>query len=617
MIPALNPSRSAMFAKTLMNFLLPDRFRRETDGSVSVELVIVVPILFWALAATVVFYDGFRDRYQAQMAAQTVADIMSRETDLFDAAYVEGMNDVFDVLLDGRYPSRIRVSSIIWDSTNQRNMLQWSYGTRGMSGLPTDTFELMQAGDLTTLQALFGNDTSFSFAGAAAQMPVSDLPSRIPPVLPGEALLVVETFALWSPFANVGLGEMRFNPVVVVRPRFAPWINFEGVDPIFPEAAYEVAWTSDDTGLPDPDGGGGTDPDPDPDAGTSFSFDTGVTTGWTSSTTTSGSAGGGGFLGPFGSETLQTPVRLAVDLGTAPAQATIRFDLMLFDTWDGFDPANQRGDTITLLIDDMPITMDAFTSAASGVYGNRRTASGYVGGAAYQLVMVPEITGQNFYGGSARDQLWAVELTLTDAPAQFRLGFSATTNGAIRDESFGLDNVSITATGAAGAAQYSPDPNALVGYDTLTGFARYSGCPDYRAPAPWLTMTASDLQSSAVSVLRNAGGPQNIRNCPDTGGRRYAGGSPNLVLNYVGQTGQVGTPDLVIRTDDGNNGYSCDTTLIMRDPSGQWWFNDDVSGWNAGLTVRNPQTGPYVIFVGTYGRAECQSRLIVGSNGRS
>jgi len=602
-----------MFAKTLKTLRKARRFRHDTDGTVSVELVIVLPMLIWALAATVVFYDGFRDRYHAQMAAQTVADIMSRETDLFDADYVEGMNDVFDFLLDSRYPSRIRVSSIIWDSANQRNTLQWSYGTRGLTALPATTFELIQAGDTDTLLALFGDDTSFSFAGAAAQMPVSDLPDHIPPVLPGEALLVVETFALWSPFANVGVGQMRFTPVVVVRPRFAPWINFDGIDPAFPEASYEIAWINDDSGLPDPTVDP-TTPDPTPSATSSFSFDNGVTTGWTSSTTTSGSAAGGSFLGPFGSETLQTPVELGVDLGTAPAQVTIGFDLMLFDTWDGYDPSNARGDTVTLLIDDQPITMDAFTSAASGVYGHQREASGYINGAQFRMVMVPEITGQNFHGGSTSDQLWAVELTLTDAPAQFSLGFSATTNGTRTDESFGLDNVTITASGTAGAAHYSPNASAFEGYDVVTGFARYSGCPDYRAPAPWLTMTASDLQSGAISVQRQAGGPQNIRQCPESGGWGFASGSPSLVLNYDAQTGLGRAPDLVIRADDGNNGYSCDTTLIMRDPVGQWWYNDDVSGRNAGLTVSNAQAGQYEIFVGTYGAVECATQLIIGQD---
>ena len=54
------------------------RFGVESGGSVSMELVLTLPLLLWALAATAVFYDGYRARYQAEMAAQTVADIMSR-----------------------------------------------------------------------------------------------------------------------------------------------------------------------------------------------------------------------------------------------------------------------------------------------------------------------------------------------------------------------------------------------------------------------------------------------------------------------------------------------------------------------------------------------------------
>jgi len=225
-------------------------FTRDAKGTASLELMIVLPILLWALAATTVFYDGFRTRYHAQMAAQTIADIMSRETDLFTEAYVDGMNDVFDFLVDASIPTRLRVSSVIWDSVNERNRLQWSYGTRDLQALPEEIFAVLELGDALTLQGLFNEPLAIGPTGALPQMPVADLADRIPPILPGEALILVESFALWTPFANVGLGEMRLAMVVVVRPRFAPFVNFDGIDPIFPTDIYEMTWADDD-----PDGG--------------------------------------------------------------------------------------------------------------------------------------------------------------------------------------------------------------------------------------------------------------------------------------------------------------------------------------------------------------------------
>jgi Flp pilus assembly protein TadG len=593
------------------------RFTRETRGSVSVEMIIVLPLLIWALAATVVFYDGFRTRYHAQMAAQTVADIMSRETSLFTASYVEGMNEVFDFLVDASIPTRIRVSSVIWDSVNERNRLQWSYATRDLSALPGNTFELMQAEDYDTLRAQFGDDESFSFASADAQMPTTDLPSRIPPVLPGEAMLLVETFALWTPFANVGMGEIRFTPVVAVRPRFAPWINFDGVEPVYPEPEYEIAWTGGgNDSLPDPNE---TIDDPiDPDAGlASYNFDTGVTTGWSQSTTTTGSPAGGSFLGPFGTETYDTPVSLAVNLGTSPETATIEFDLLVLDTWDGYGTRGTlpRGDTFSILFDGTPISLDAFESSATGFYDNDRVASGYLNGMHYQVRMTLTRRGDSFHGWDAWDSVWHAVLTLDNPPAQFDLGFSAGVNAQLADESFGIDNLVYTSTGTnTGTPFYAPSPLLANGVDPFTRFNRYSGCPDYQISAPWLNLNNDDLAVD-LSFERQAGGPTDIGDCNFVRGNGRISSEPQLIMNYdnLGQTGRGDR--LKIALNDGNNGYSCDTTILVRDPNGQWWFNDDSysrygsGSANASLYMGSAASGQYAIWLGTAGSRQCNSRI--------
>ncbi|PTX01852.1 hypothetical protein [Pararhodobacter aggregans] len=588
-------------------------FRGASQGSVSVELILTLPLLLWALAATVVFYDGYKTRYHAQMAAQTVADIMSRETDLFTANYIEGLNDVFDFLIDSRFPTRLRVSSVIWDSANERNRLQWSYATRDLSALPEDTFELMQAGDLETLMAEFGEDGSFTFAGAGAQMPVSDLPDRIPPVLPGEALLLVEAFALWEPFAQVGVGQLRFTPVVVVRPRFAPWINFEGQEPVYPEADYEIAWTgSGNEGLPDP-----TDPTPEPTnppvANRTYSFDDGVTSGLSRSTITAGGPSGS-YLGPFGTETWTTPVTVAVDLQADHATANIAFDLLILDTWDGY--ANQyilpRGDTFTILMNGVPLSVDPFINYSQAPYDNARVSTGYIGNSTYRVSMTRTRTGSSFAGGGSNDQLWRVTLTIDNAPRTFSLGLSAGVDSAISDESWGLDNLTITASnvGTGTAAPFVANAANLLTADPHNRFNRYSGCPEYRIAAPWLTMTRADL-TTGITMQRQASGGTSLSSCPNTGGWGYANASPSLVLNYDNQNVTSTYNGLQIRLNDGNSGYTCDTTLIIRDPNGQWYFNDDYTGWNAGVRMTNPPSGQYVIFIGTYNRGSCNTNLTI------
>ncbi|MCA2011055.1 hypothetical protein LCM17_06125 [Cereibacter sphaeroides] len=583
-------------------------FSRDGRGSVSLELVLVLPLLLWALVATVIFYEGYQARYHAQMAAQTVADIMSRETNLFTANYVEGLNDVFDFLADSNYDTRLRVSSVIWDSTNERNRLQWSYGTRNLTELPEATFQYLADGDYEGLLAEFGEDESFSFASAAAQAPVDDLADRIPPVLPGEALLVVEAFSLWEPFAAVGIGQLRFAPVVVVRPRFAPWINFDGIETVFPETDYEVAWTgSGNDTLPDI-----TEPDPDPTPSgqvSAFTFDDGVTTGLSRTTVTSGGPSGS-YLGPFGGETWATPVTLPVSLSAANMNVTIAFDLLVIDSWDGYDAswAAQPGDSFQIQLSGTPITHETFEVWKRAPFGNNRVAAGYYQGGTYRVTTSLVQSDSNIMGDWYNDQIWHVVVTLNNAPQNFTLGFSAALNEALANESWGIDNLTVTASGSGTAAPFTPNAATRNGTYPQTRFPRYLGCPEYRNPAPWMTMTRGDL-STGVTMRRQIGGTTYLGNCG--GGWGYFNAAPHMVLNYDSQSISSTTSGLQFRMDDGNNGYSCDSVLVVRDPNGQWYFNDDYTGWNAGLQITNAPTGQWVVFLGTYNNGTCDSTLTI------
>ncbi len=107
-----------------------------SSGAVSVETVIVLPLLLWALVATVVFFDGFRTRTAAVRAAEVVADLVSRETEAFSQATIERMNEVFDFLANARHPTRLRVSVLMWNSALDEHIVHCSLGTRGLAPLP-------------------------------------------------------------------------------------------------------------------------------------------------------------------------------------------------------------------------------------------------------------------------------------------------------------------------------------------------------------------------------------------------------------------------------------------------------------------------------------------------
>ena len=75
------------------------RFAAAESGALSVEAVIIFPILLWAFIAMFVFWDAFKAQNINLKATYTVADLISREDDPIDAAYVDGMNDVYEFLI--------------------------------------------------------------------------------------------------------------------------------------------------------------------------------------------------------------------------------------------------------------------------------------------------------------------------------------------------------------------------------------------------------------------------------------------------------------------------------------------------------------------------------------
>ncbi len=88
-----------------------------------------------------------------------------------------------------------------------------------------------------------------------------------------------------------------------------------------------------------------------------------------------------------------------------------------------------------------------------------------------------------------------------------------------------------------------------------------------------------------------AGGDRNARNLPGNC-RGYVANAPDFNLNY--QAGS--TLPLIIGAES-----SSDTTLVVNQPNGSWICDDDGGpGLNPRMTISNPQSGLYNIWVGTY-----------------
>ena len=167
------------------------KFKRNEDGSQSIEAVFAIPILFIGITLTVVVWDAFKTLTVSQKANYAIADMLSRE-DTFNPDFVTTMHEIYDFLAHSQGANGVRVTVVAMEPSvplaAPEMQLKCSWGAGDMSG----------HGDL------------------------SKISPRIPPMHDGEYLIVVESQQEWRPFFNIGLTQYRFQDVSITRPRFSP-----------------------------------------------------------------------------------------------------------------------------------------------------------------------------------------------------------------------------------------------------------------------------------------------------------------------------------------------------------------------------------------------------------
>lgn len=184
------------------------RFARNTNGSMSVEAIIMLPLLLWATAAMAVFFDLYRTKSNMDKASFTISDALSRETNAITPDYVTGAHSLLGELSGIDQDTSLRISVITWDEDDNRYDLEWSK-FRG------------------------------EFFAALTQADMTDLRERLPEMADQDTLILVESQFTYDPMFNVGpfgseedaqegedLGVQNLQTFVFTRPRYAPQLVF-------------------------------------------------------------------------------------------------------------------------------------------------------------------------------------------------------------------------------------------------------------------------------------------------------------------------------------------------------------------------------------------------------
>lgn len=172
-------------------------FARDTEGNMSLEAVIWLPLILTVLVATFSYHDAFRYKSLNTKAAFTISDALSRETAPIDDQYVDGMVDLLEYLTRSEGPYSLRITLVRYDADAGAYEAVWSQ-TRG---------------DFAAVESAAADDWS----------------AKLPTMLDNERVIVVETktdYATPLPMPGLDTSNMFYN-FVFTRPRFAPQIVWE------------------------------------------------------------------------------------------------------------------------------------------------------------------------------------------------------------------------------------------------------------------------------------------------------------------------------------------------------------------------------------------------------
>lgn len=186
------------------------RLWTDEGGSMTVELVLVFPLLAWVLLASVTFFEGFQARANAVKATYTLADILSREaTEPITPVFLDNLDELYAALIADDVPLRLRVTVFRYDDAADAYRVVWSQ-VRGTGPTLTDQ-------NLAQIRA-----------------------AAIPNMTDGEVGILVETTSRHRPELSLGLDPFELENLMIIRPRFAPTLCWSASDTGPWTAANEV-----------------------------------------------------------------------------------------------------------------------------------------------------------------------------------------------------------------------------------------------------------------------------------------------------------------------------------------------------------------------------------------
>ncbi len=166
--------------------------KKNESGSMTVDSVLIFPVLIWTISGSFTFFEGFRQSSINLKAAYTVGDLISRETTTVTDTYVQSMHLLMYRMVEAESPMSLRVSFVVFDKEDDRHYVRWS----------------TTCGD--------------GYAFAWTDDNIGTIRNNLPPMPDQDSLIIVETTNKFVPaFGYQWINEgYTFDNFVFTRPRF-------------------------------------------------------------------------------------------------------------------------------------------------------------------------------------------------------------------------------------------------------------------------------------------------------------------------------------------------------------------------------------------------------------
>lgn len=106
-------------------------FKRGEDGSASVELLMITPVMVWVMLSTLTYFDAYHHESINNRAGMTIADAISRETEYITEDYIDGMYQLLQFLVMEDDTPDLRMTAYYYDEGDDKYVLIWSKSRGG------------------------------------------------------------------------------------------------------------------------------------------------------------------------------------------------------------------------------------------------------------------------------------------------------------------------------------------------------------------------------------------------------------------------------------------------------------------------------------------------------